>query len=1150
MMKKLLCSLLFTVLTVGFVTAQYGDISGGSPLQAISTSVSSPGTNTPTSADGTDLGTVSIGNSVSQTYTFTNLAGGAYILGTTALSGDFSVNSPTPGVNVGPGATSTFTVTFTPTVVGLQSATVEFQATDGVTPETYYFQIQGTGGAATPELVVTGDDNATINHFELTTPGDNTDFGEAVVNSETVTRSFTLTNSGAGSLNISAIELFPIANAHFNVILPAVITSFPFVLNPGNSIDIDVEFSPTSVGSPLTSFISIQSDFSTPNFLYQVSGEGVDASPTMEVLGNGSVISSGDATPSTVDHTVFTSVDIADGGVTRTFTIENNGTADLNLTSLSPIVDITGVDAADFTITTNPTTPIAAGGSTTFVVTFDPTTTGIKDATIEIDNNGVNNPYIFDIQGIATDDTDNNGKQLLITQYYEGVSLNDNWIEIKNISATATISGFYNLAVFLDDNATTSGASNITNKEPDVVVSIPSIAPGGIYVYRRAGATLPSQIGVPNNINFVNNSEVCTFTGNDVIVISLSAGTNTFNDRVDILGVVGSVTTDWGTDKSLVKGCGTLEVPAITYSSDASNPIFNASQFIEVSLEDVNAASVDMNIALGTQVSGSTTWTSSWSNGVPDQTREVIVDGAYTNSDGTLLACDLTVNAGASVNLDSNGSGSNYVLVTRELDINGSMTIGDTEALVMTEGATVAGGQISKIEKTTPLNNFRDYTYWSAPVSTTIAATFVGVDPNRIWRWTTPSSGDTGNWAIASGSMEQARGYLAEAPTSVTSGQQHEVTFTGAPNNGPIGVSVGIDLTDGDGYGGYNIIGNPYPSAIDIDDFLENQANNELNDGASTDATIWLWTHGTQISDGTTGEFTAADYATYNLSGGVGTGNDEGTGLTPTSIIGSGQGFLIRVLDAGDGSVNFNNSMRVNGGNDTQFFKSSKIDTEKDRVWLNMSTVDGKTSNQTLVAFMDKATDGVDRGYDGLHLGSGDITFFSNIEDDIYAIQGLGAFNESKEVSLGFYAWIDGKHKVSIGKSEGVLADQDIFLVDNELGVVHDLKQGPYEFDVVSTDDNKERFTLKFNSGVLSTDDLVLNNSFIVYNEDGILKIKAGLEMSSLKVYDITGRLLIDSEPNSSTMNLPSQNIKAGTVLLINATMEDGSFVSKKAIKF
>ena len=71
-----------------------------------------------------------------------------------------------------------------------------------------------------------------------------------------------------------------------------------------------------------------------------------------------------------------------------------------------------------------------------------------------------------------------------------------------------------------------------------------------------------------------------------------------------------------------------------------------------------------------------------------------------------------------------------------------------------------------------------------------------------------------------------------------------------------------------------------------------------------------------------------------------------------------------------------------------------------------------------------------------------------------------------------------------------------------------------------------------------------------MYNQDAKLKIKAGVEISKLKVYDVTGRLLIDSEPKSTAFDVPAQNIKAGTVLILNAIMKDGSSISKKAIKY
>ncbi len=1098
----------------------------------------SDGDTTPSTTDDTDFGQVNIGAALTRTYTIENEGAQTLFVSAPSLTGsaDFSVTG-SPAFSVAPGATTTFDIEFTPSGTGVVTSTISISSNDPDAENPYTFDIQGEGVVLTE-----ADINVQGNAIDIadgdTTPStaDNTDFGTInLTTSSTVT--YTIENTGTATLFVGTPSLT--GSADFSI------TANPaFSVAPGGSTTFDVQYAPTAIGAASAEVSIPSNDPDTENpYTFAIQGEGIPANqPEIDIQGLGNSIANGDTTPSVTDDTDFGQTDISSGSVSHTFTIFNTGDIDLNLTGTSPFVTISGANAADFSVTVAPSSVITTAGSTTFIITYNPAVIGVGIATISIANDDTDeNPYTFDIQGEGIDASVDS--PLMISQYYEGTSSINNWIEVKNISTNPTIAGSYNLALFLNSNGTIGGG--IATNNPDEFVAIPALAAGEVVIFRRTSATLPSAGNLGSGS--IVETEVCTFTGDDIIVISTSSGANTYNDRIDIVGVVGNTAAvDWGTDISIIKGCGTVEQASTTY---------NSFDYLELTLEEVNNADPNTNIALGTQTVGSTTWTTGWSNGIPDRTKETIVNGTYSNADGSFESCNLTINPGSSINLDSGGTGSNYVFVDGNLAINGSFTIGDTESLVMSDPDALISGTISKIERTTPLNNFRDYTYWSSPVSTTIASAFAGVDPNRIFRWRTPSNGDTGNWEIASGSMEEGRGYLAEAPTSVTTGQQHQVTFTGTPNNGLVDVPVGIDLTNGDGYGGYNIIGNPYPSAIDIDLFLKDQANIEINnsDVTTTDATIWLWTHGTAISNEfgeNTGEFTAADYATYNLVGGVGSGNDEGTGVTPTNIIGSGQGFLIRVLTVGNNEVTFENSMRVRGQNDTQFFKSGKATTEKDRIWLNMSSVNTKASNQILVGFMEDATDGVDRGYDGLHLGSGNVIFYSNLEDNIYAIQGLGAFDQSKEVSLGFYSGLVETHKISIGKAEGILADEDVYLVDNELNIVHDLKEGDYEFDVTAAGNFKNRFTLKFNSGVLSTDDLELNNSFIVYSENGELKIKASDEISKLKVYDMTGRLLIDSEPKSAVFDVESQNVKVGTVLILNATMKNGSVVSKKAIKY
>jgi hypothetical protein len=69
-------------------------------------------------------------------------------------------------------------------------------------------------------------------------------------------------------------------------------------------------------------------------------------------------------------------------------------------------VTVGGPYAADFTITTQPSTSIPAGGSTSFQVTFGPAGEGLRTAVLSIANNDSNEaPYNFTVLG--TRDVDN-----------------------------------------------------------------------------------------------------------------------------------------------------------------------------------------------------------------------------------------------------------------------------------------------------------------------------------------------------------------------------------------------------------------------------------------------------------------------------------------------------------------------------------------------------------------------------------------------------------------------------------------------------------------------------------------------------------------------------------------------------------------------
>ncbi|WP_179345842.1 LamG-like jellyroll fold domain-containing protein [Winogradskyella ursingii] len=123
--------------------------------------------------------------------------------------------------------------------------------------------------------------------------------------------------------------------------------------------------------------------------------------PEIDVTSSGISITDGDTTPSLTDNTNFGFAEVTAGTIAKTFTIENIGTSNLTIGTIS----ITGANAADFTVTTSPAATVAPANTTNLVVTFNPSATGVRNAVLNIANNDSNeNPYNFNIRGNGYND--------------------------------------------------------------------------------------------------------------------------------------------------------------------------------------------------------------------------------------------------------------------------------------------------------------------------------------------------------------------------------------------------------------------------------------------------------------------------------------------------------------------------------------------------------------------------------------------------------------------------------------------------------------------------------------------------------------------------------------------------------------------------
>lgn len=349
---------------------------------------------TPAVADWTDFNGAS-----SRTFTIYNTGTGILNIGAISFSGinasEFSI-TVAPSGSVAAGDNTSFTVQFTPTAAGTRTAAISI-INDDSNENPYNFSLQGTGTAQ--EINLQGNSTNIVNGDTTPTTADWTDFSNV-----TTTRTFTIQNTGSITLTIGAITFTGGNSGDFSIL------TAPSATVAGRSqTTFTVKFTAGATGLRSTTINIVNNDSSENPYTFKIQGN--TTSINMNVKAGTVLIPDGKTTTSTTDWTDFGSTNIS-APITRTFTVENTGTNALNLTG-TPKVSLTG--STDFSVTTQPSSPVAASSTTTYIITFTPTSTGAKNATVSIANNDAGtgkNPYTYNITGNgiqAFTDTDGDG---------------------------------------------------------------------------------------------------------------------------------------------------------------------------------------------------------------------------------------------------------------------------------------------------------------------------------------------------------------------------------------------------------------------------------------------------------------------------------------------------------------------------------------------------------------------------------------------------------------------------------------------------------------------------------------------------------------------------------------------------------------------
>ena len=598
----------------------------------------------------------------------------------------------------------------------------------------------------------------------------------------------------------------------------------------------------------------------------------------------------------------------------------------------------------------------------------------------------------------------------------------------------------------------------------------------------------------------VIRSSVCSFNGDDILLISTSSDKSAWKNKIDLIGQ----SYKWGENISFIRkyGC----------EQERANTGFNPDHWISVSIEEVDQAPEGSNQRIGEYYFGSSIWRDGyWINGKPDLHRKTEIDDSYSTAvDGNFETCELWIKETATLNIDSLG----YIIIDNNLFIDGHLNIKDRASLlVINDQAQTIGNGMVKIEKKAHDIKAYDYIYWSSPAENVLLAeAFSDAALNSFYTFDTSSfidldqnglDDDHRAWKKAAGIMIAGTGYTAMAPATFSYPDEFIATFYGSPHNGVIYKKIELQSSALNNSQDWNLIGNPYPSAIDAEKLLM-----EDNNKALVNPSLYFWTHNSSPSKDETGhyKYSSSDYAMYTLgTGGI---MAQSGGKIPTKHIPSCQGFFIEAKAGGN--LIFNNQMRTITGNH-YFFKENTSKKNDYKIWLNLKNEFGAFS-QILIGFIDGASPLYEPFYDGQRIKANKyINLYSLAGEHQLAIQGTSKFDKGMAVDIGFDNSIEEPVRLTfqIEKLGSSFTNQSIYLLDKRFNKLHDLSKNDYTFNIDEKGENNHRFQLVFQPQKINNDDHFIHQSpfsWYMNNKSLILYSKGDSVFEKIQIFDLNGR--------------------------------------------
>jgi hypothetical protein len=127
--------------------------------------------------------------------------------------------------------------------------------------------------------------------------------------------------------------------------------------------------------------------------------------------------------------------------------------------------------------------------------------------------------------------------------------------------------------------------------------------------------------------------------------------------------------------------------------------------------------------------------------------------------------------------------------------------------------------------------------------------------------------------------------------------------------------------------------------------------------------------------------------------------------------------------------------------------------------------------------------------------------------------------------------------------------EQDVYLKDNDLNIIHDLKLMPYSFSTAAGTFN-ERFELRFATEALGVDEVpdAVSGVTVVVNKSKLQIVSVGQNITEVIVYDLLGRKVFAANQVDSTTFSAEDIVTNKQALIVRVKLENGQIVSRKIL--